>query len=106
MTTHKDPEGRATVYDLIGDAGMWVAPVGRLDLETSGLLILTNDTQFAERLTNPAYKAPKTYQVKAAHLLRDEQLERLRQGVELSDGPTRPALVSGCATRAGIRIWK
>ena len=94
VTTRKDPEGRATVYDLIRDAGAWVAPVGRLDLETSGLLILTNDTQFAERMTNPAYKVPKTYQVKAAHLLTDEQLERLRRGVELSDGPTRPAAVT------------
>lgn len=93
VTTHGDPEGRPTVYDLIGDAGVWVAPVGRLDLETSGLLILTNDTQFAERLTNPEYKAPKTYQIKAAHLLSDDQLERLRKGVELSDGPTRPARV-------------
>jgi len=91
VTTRKDPEGRATVYDLIRDAGVWVAPVGRLDLETSGLLILTNDTQFAELLTNPAFKVPKTYQVKAAHLLSDAQLERLRHGVELSDGPTRPA---------------
>ncbi len=93
VTTRKDPEGRATVYDLIRDAGAWVSPVGRLDLETSGLLILTNDTQFAERMTNPAFKVPKTYQVKAAHLLTDEQLERLRQGVDLSDGPTRPAVV-------------
>jgi pseudouridine synthase len=93
VTTRKDPDGRATVYDLIRDVGAWVAPVGRLDLETSGLLILTNDTQFSERLTNPAYKATKTYQVKAADLLSDEQLERLRQGVELSDGPTRPAEV-------------
>jgi pseudouridine synthase len=93
VTTHKDPEGRPTVYDLIGDAGAWVAPVGRLDMETSGLLILTNDTQFAERLTNPEYKIPKTYQIKAAGLLSEEQLERLRQGVELNDGPTRPARV-------------
>jgi pseudouridine synthase len=93
VTTRKDPDGRATVYDLIRDVGAWVAPVGRLDLETSGLLIMTNDTQFVERLTNPAYKAPKTYQVKAADLLADEQLERLRLGVELSDGPTRPAEV-------------
>jgi 23S rRNA pseudouridine2605 synthase len=93
VTTRKDPEGRPTVYDLLRDAGAWVSPVGRLDLETSGLLILTNDTQFAERLTNPAYKAPKTYQVKAAHLLTDDHLERLRHGVELSDGPTRPAVV-------------
>jgi 23S rRNA pseudouridine2605 synthase len=65
-----------------------------LSLKTSGLLILTNDTQFAERLTNPAYKVPKTYQVKAAHLLTDKQLERLRVGVELSDGPTWPASVT------------
>jgi pseudouridine synthase len=93
VTTRKDPEGRATVYDLIRDAGAWVSPVGRLDLETSGLLIMTNDTQFAERLTNPEYKIAKTYQVKAAHVLSEEQLERLRAGVELSDGPTRPAVV-------------
>ena len=93
VTTRKDPENRPTVYDLVRDAGAWLAPVGRLDLETSGLLILTNDTQFAERLTNPAYKIPKTYQVKAADLLSNEQLERLRRGVELNDGPTRPAIV-------------
>src|SRR5580765_7472825 len=69
LTTHKDPEGRPTVYDLIADAGAWVSPVGRLDLDSSGLLILTNDTQFAERLTNPEYKVPKTYLVKASTLL-------------------------------------
>jgi pseudouridine synthase len=93
VTTRKDPDGRPTVYDLIRDAGGWVVPVGRLDLETSGLLILTNDTQFAEHLTNPKHEVAKTYQVKAADLLSDEQLERLRRGVELSDGPTRPAVV-------------
>ncbi len=93
VTTRHDPDGRPTVYDLIHDAGSWMVPVGRLDLETSGLLILTNDTQFAERLTNPDYKVPKTYQVKAAGLLTDEQIERLARGVELKDGPTRPAIV-------------
>ena len=92
LTTYKDPEGRPTVYDLIAGAG-WVSPVGRLDLDSSGLLILTNDTQFAERLGNPEYKVPKTYQVKASTRLDDEQLERLRRGVTLSDGPTRPAIV-------------
>lgn len=91
LTTYKDPEGRPTVYDLIPDLKSWVFPVGRLDLETSGLLIMTNDTAFAERLTNPDYKIPKTYLVKSATVLSDEQLERLRRGVELSDGPTRPA---------------
>ena len=93
LTTYKDPEGRPTVYDLIADAGTWVSPVGRLDLDSSGLLILTNDTQFAERLTNPEYKVPKTYLVKASTLLGDDELEQLRRGVTLHDGPTRPAAV-------------
>jgi pseudouridine synthase len=93
LTTYRDPEGRPTVYALLGDVGKWLSPVGRLDLDTSGLLILTNDTDFAERITNPDHKVPKTYQVKASTLLGDEQIERLRKGVELSDGPTRPAVV-------------
>ena len=93
LTTYKDPEGRPTVYDLIADAGAWLSPVGRLDLDSSGLLILTNDTQFAERLTNPEYKVPKTYLVKASTLLSDDQLDQLRRGVTLNDGPTRPAVV-------------
>jgi 23S rRNA pseudouridine2605 synthase len=93
LTTYKDPEGRPTVYDLIPDRQAWLFPVGRLDLESSGLLILTNDTMLAERLTNPDFKVPKTYLVKCASLLPEEQLERLRSGVELSDGPTRPAVV-------------
>ena len=94
ITTYGDPEKRPTVYDLIADAGTWVAPVGRLDLDTSGLLILTNDTAFAERMTNPDFHVPKTYLIKASTLLSDKQLERLRNGVELSDGPTRPAQVN------------
>lgn len=94
LTTYRDPEGRPTVYDLIQDLGHWVSPVGRLDLDTSGLLLLTNDNDFAERIANPAHKVAKTYQVKASTVLSEEQLERLRQGVELKDGPTRAALVT------------
>jgi 23S rRNA pseudouridine2605 synthase len=93
LTTYRDPEGRPTVYDLMSDAGAWLSPVGRLDLDTSGLLLMTNDNDFAERVTNPEHKVPKTYQVKASTLLSEEQLDRLRQGVELSDGPTRRAEV-------------
>lgn len=93
LTTYKDPEGRPTVYDLIGDVGTFVSPVGRLDLDTSGLLLMTNDNQFAERITNPASHVPKTYLVKSSKRLTDEQLDRLRHGIELSDGPTRPAQV-------------
>jgi len=91
LTTFKDPEGRPTVYDLIREAGRWVVPVGRLDLDTSGLLLLSSDTRFAEHVTNPDYKVPKTYLVKASTLLTDQQLQQLRDGVVLSDGLTQPA---------------
>ena len=94
LTTYKDPQGRRTIYDLIPEVKPWVFPVGRLDLDSSGLLLLTNDTQFAEVLTNPDYKIPRTYLVKTATRLSDDQLEQLRQGVVLKDGPTRPAVVS------------
>ena len=93
LTTYKDPEGRPTVYDLIADVGTFLSPVGRLDLHTSGLLLMTNDTRLAERVTNPDSHVPKTYLVKASPVLTDAQLQRLRDGVELSDGPTRPATV-------------
>ena len=94
LTTYKDPDGRPTVYDLIADVGTFLSPVGRLDLDTSGLLLMTNDNQFSERVTNPDSHVPKTYLVKASVVLTDEQLQRLRDGIELSDGPTRPATVT------------
>jgi pseudouridine synthase len=93
LTTFRDPEGRPTVYDLTSGAGTWLFPVGRLDLDTSGLLLMTNDTAFAETVASPEHKVPKTYQIKTATLLGEEQIERLRQGVELSDGTTRAAEV-------------
>ena len=93
ITSYKDPEGRPTVYDLIQSVGQWVVPVGRLDQDTSGLLLLTNDTNFAELVTNPDYKIPKTYLVKTSTPLSDDQLEQLRKGVMLKDGPTQPAIV-------------
>ncbi len=93
LTTWRDPKGRPTVYDLLSGIDTWLSPVGRLDLDTSGLLLLTNDSAFAEAVTNPDHKVPKSYQVKASTLLTGEQLEQLRRGVMLSDGPTRPAAV-------------
>lgn len=93
LTTYRDPEGRPTVYDLVQDAAAWMAPVGRLDLDSSGLLLLTNDTEFAEHIMNPDHKVPKTYLVKAGTRLTNEQIEQLRRGVELSDGLTRPASI-------------
>jgi pseudouridine synthase len=93
LTTYKDPQGRPTVYDLIRDAGEWMVPVGRLDQDTSGLLLLTNDTQFVEGVANPEHKIAKTYLVKASTLVTDHQIEQLREGVVLADGPTQPAVV-------------
>ena len=93
LTTYKDPEHRPTVYHLLPGIDQFVFPVGRLDLDTSGLLIMTNDAQFAERIMNPDFKVTKTYAVKCSTPISDEQIERLRNGVELKDGPTRPAIV-------------
>lgn len=93
LTTYRDPEGRPTVYDLLEGVEAWVSPVGRLDLDTSGLLIMTNDNDLAETVMNPERKVPKTYLVKTSTILPDSALELLRAGVELSDGLTKPAEV-------------
>jgi pseudouridine synthase len=94
ITTYQDPRGRPTVYDLIREVDQFVVPVGRLDLDTSGLLLLTNDTQFAEHIMNPEHSVPKTYLVKCGDVLTAEQIQALRQGVQLKDGPTLPAVVN------------
>ena len=93
LTTYRDPQGRPTVYDLLPGVDQFVGTVGRLDLDTSGLLLVTNDNLLAEALTNPEHQFAKKYLVKASSLLSDAQLQQLAQGIELSDGPTRPAVV-------------
>lgn len=93
VTTRSDPEGRKTIYDFLGDVGRWVAPVGRLDLETSGLLLLTDDTVWADHVTNPGSGIPKAYRVRARGGLTDEKIRLLREGVWLDDGKTLPARV-------------
>jgi pseudouridine synthase len=92
LTTYKDPEGRKTIYDLLPDEE-YLSYVGRLDQDTSGLLMMTNDTDFGDYIMSPESKVPKTYLVKSSMLLSDEQLDRLRTGIEFADGPTRPAEV-------------
>lgn len=94
LTTYKDPEGRPTVYQLLKGVPGFVGTAGRLDMDTSGLLILTNDNGFADFITSPSSHVPKTYLVKSSSRLSDEKLDALRKGVELDDGPTRPALVT------------
>ena len=93
VTTYKDPDNRPTVYELLKDVPDKVFSAGRLDLDSSGLLIFTNDGTFADRITSPESHVSKTYLVKSSLLLSDDQLDQLRRGVVLSDGPTRPAEV-------------
>lgn len=97
VTTRSDERGRRTVYDLLGAAaqgeGGFLAPVGRLDRDTSGLLLLTNDHDLADALLDPRRHVEKAYRVKATTRLDDGQLAALARGVELDDGRTRPARV-------------
>jgi 23S rRNA pseudouridine2605 synthase len=94
VSTAKDPQGRRTVLDLVPDAPGRLYPVGRLDADTTGLLLLTNDGELANRLTHPSFRVPKTYRVRVADPpVRERELTALREGVELEDGRTAPAKV-------------
>jgi 23S rRNA pseudouridine2605 synthase len=91
VSTAKDPGGHPTVVSLIDDTRR-LYPVGRLDQDATGLILLTNDGELANRLTHPRYEVPKTYRVKIGSApMSDSSLRSLREGVELEDGPTAPA---------------
>ena len=90
VTTADDPQGRPTVVGLVPNEPR-VFPVGRLDVDTEGLLLLTNDGELAHRLTHPSYGVEKEYVAEVEGLPTRAVLRRLREGVELDDGPTAPA---------------
>jgi 23S rRNA pseudouridine2605 synthase len=93
VSTARDPGGHPTVVSLVEDPRR-LYPVGRLDADASGLILLTNDGELANRLTHPRYEVPKTYEVRVASPpVREPALQRLREGVELEDGRTAPAKV-------------
>ena len=92
VTTAHDPQGRPTVAELV-PAPVRLFPVGRLDRETTGLLLLTNDGALADRLMHPRHGVRKTYVARVAADPGEPVLERLRRGVQLDDGPTAPAEV-------------
>ncbi|GAA0685534.1 rRNA large subunit pseudouridine synthase E [Marinobacterium maritimum] len=89
LTQFTDQEDRSTLADFIKVPGVYAA--GRLDYDSEGLLILTDDGRVQHQLANPAFKMPKTYYAQVDGLISDEAIERLRRGVTLKDGPTRPA---------------
>jgi 23S rRNA pseudouridine2605 synthase len=90
LTTAHDPRGRPTVVDLVAHAAR-VVPVGRLDADTTGALLLTNDGELAHRLAHPRYEVDKVYVAEVEGDPDDDALRALERGVELDDGPTAPA---------------
>lgn len=93
LTTLYDPQGRPTIKDYLKGIKQRVFPVGRLDFDSEGLLLLTNDGEFAHALIHPSKKIPKTYHVKVKGIIEEDDIERLRRGIRLEDGVTRPAKV-------------
>jgi pseudouridine synthase len=94
VTSFGDDRNRPTVYDYLKKLDRWVFPVGRLDMDTSGLLILTNDTEFGEALLQPESKVPKTYYGKVAGIVTSDQYFTLAFGMEIGRGEiTAPAIV-------------
>ena len=91
VTTASDPQGRPTVVELVADHETRVVPVGRLDADTTGALLLTNDGELAHRLAHPRYEVEKVYEAEVEGDPSDETLRRLERGVELDDGRTAPA---------------
>jgi 23S rRNA pseudouridine2605 synthase len=107
ISTMDDPEGRRTLADLVPDRQGRLFHVGRLDTDTEGLLLLTNDGDFAHRLAHPSYEVPKTYLAEVAGVVSRDVLAKLRAGITLEDGPVRPVavkLVSTAGERSLVKI--
>jgi 23S rRNA pseudouridine2605 synthase len=105
VSTAKDSHERRTVVELVPARGLRLYPVGRLDADSSGLILLTNDGELANRLTHPRYEIPKTYRARVRDRVGEGALRALREGVQLEDGPTAPArvrLVSGDRRSANL----
>lgn len=108
ITTTEDPEERKTVMELVADAGNFrIYPVGRLDRNTTGLLLMTNDGELADKLTHPSNNIRKIYQAELDKPITEEHFEAIREGIELEDGVIKPddlALVTPDAQVVGIEI--
>lgn len=108
LTSHGDPQRRPTIYDLMPEGQGWLFPVGRLDLDTSGLLLVTNDSVFAERIANPSSGVAKTYRVRVEAALAEAELEQLRRGLDIGrgerSGPARARRVAHGAGQHWIEL--
>jgi 23S rRNA pseudouridine2605 synthase len=107
VATMHDPEGRRTIADLLIEGrNERLFHVGRLDTDTEGLLILTNDGDFAHRLAHPSYEVPRTYIAEVAGVVSEQTLRRLRRGITLEDGPVHPTSVKIVSTAADKTLLK
>jgi 23S rRNA pseudouridine2605 synthase len=105
VSTAADTHGRPTVIELLPTRGLRLYPVGRLDIDSSGLILLTNDGELANQLTHPRFEVPKTYRARlAGGPIADDALRALRAGVQLEDGPTAPARVRRLGGRGSSQI--
>ena len=91
MTARFDRMGRKTIYDFLPDIGRWIFPIGRLDYDSEGLLLLTDNGPLSQRIASPEHHVPKTYRVKVAGQVQDEDLQPLREGMDLKGYRTLPA---------------
>ena len=98
VSTAREPGGRPAVVELV-ETEARLYPVGRLDADTTGLLLLTNDGELANRVTHPRYEVPRTYRARLRTPIADRDLARLRSGLELDDGPTAPTQVKRLGER-------
>lgn len=106
ITSRVEPRGRPTIYALLRDLDRWLFPVGRLDRDSSGLLVLSNDHRLGQRLTDPGHRVPKTYHARVQGVPPPEALRALREGVALGDGRlTRPAGVRSLGSSRGGASW-
>lgn len=93
VTTVDDPQGRDTVLNLVDDTDQRIYPVGRLDMDSSGLLILTNDGDLTYKITHPSHELEKEYEVVVNGKLDSNQINKFRQGISLEEGKTSPARI-------------
>ena len=104
MSTLNDPGGRPTVKDYLRGISVRVFPVGRLDFDSEGLMLLTNHGDLAQTLLHPRYHVPKTYLIKVKQVVTDDHIRQLEQGVQLEDGMTSPAIVKK-VKKAKLNSW-
>ncbi len=104
VTSAEDEKGRVTVLDLIAPIKARLFPIGRLDLKTTGILLLTNDGELTHKLAHPKFEAKKIYQVTLSHDLSDEHFQKIEKGVFLKDGPLKVDAITRAPKRNSVRV--